>query len=52
MLNMFTARGIKEDHMSVHAYAHTRPKVPFAALKGAALEKARSANRRVVIRIN
>ena len=33
------------------ALAHTRPKVPFAKLKGAKLRQARAANRRVVIRI-
>lgn len=52
LLKMLAARGIKEERMSIHAYAHTRPKVPIAKLRGAALEAARAANRRVVVRIN
>jgi len=51
LLDTFKARGVVETRMSVLAYAHTRPKVPFKGLKGEALAKARAANRRVVIRI-
>jgi chemotaxis protein MotB len=51
LLESFKKRGIEEDRMSVLAFAHTRPKVPFEGLKGKALQKARAANRRVVIRI-
>lgn len=51
LLDTFRARGVAETRMSVLAYAHTRPKVAIAGLKGAALTKARAANRRVIIRI-
>jgi chemotaxis protein MotB len=51
LLDSFKQRGVAENRMSVLAYAHTRPKVPFKGLKGEALAKARAANRRVVIRI-
>jgi chemotaxis protein MotB len=51
IMRQFAARGVREDRMSVQAYAHTKPKKPITGLKGLALEQARSANRRVVIRI-
>ena len=41
--------GIKENRVSVTAFAHTRPKVPYKGLKGKKLKLARSANRRVVV---
>lgn len=44
--------GIRENRMSVEAFAHTRPRVPYVGLKGRELFKARTANRRVVIRID
>lgn len=51
IMRQFAAKGVREDRMSVQAYAHTRPKKPVTGLKGLALEQARAANRRVVIRI-
>ncbi|MEZ4741388.1 MAG: OmpA family protein [Bdellovibrionota bacterium] len=43
--------GVLEAQMSVTSYAHTRPKIPTANLSGQSLLRARSTNRRVVIRI-
>ena len=51
LMRQFAARGVREDRMSVQAYAQTKPKKPFVGLKGKDLELARAANRRVVIRI-
>lgn len=51
MMRKLQEAGIKENHLSVVAYAHTRPKVPYEGLKAKALERARAANRRVIIRI-
>jgi chemotaxis protein MotB len=51
LLESFKARGVSERRMTVQAFAHTRPKVAYAGLKGDELKKARAANRRVVIRI-
>jgi chemotaxis protein MotB len=51
ILDEFRRLGIREDFMSIGAFAHTRPKVPFAKLSGKNLDAARSANRRVVIKI-
>lgn len=51
MMRWFKNVGIAEDHMSVISYAHTHPKVDIKDLKGAELQKARAANRRVIIRI-
>jgi len=51
LLHILKARGIREERMSVHSYAHTKPKTPYATLRGLTLEKARATNRRVVIRI-
>ena len=43
--------GVPEGRMSVAGYAHTRPKQTFVGKIGAELESARTANRRVVIRV-
>ena len=51
LLRQFESRGIAVNRMAVMAYAHTRPKILVQNLKGEDLLKARSANRRVVIRI-
>lgn len=51
LLDSFKRRGVTENRMSVQSYAHTRPKVDIAGLKGKALTAARAANRRVVIKI-
>lgn len=51
LLNTFKKRGVEEQRMSIQSYAHTRPKVVYAGLKGKTLKTARAANRRVVIRI-
>jgi chemotaxis protein MotB len=51
IMRQFAAKGVREDRMSVQAYAHTKPKKPVTGLKGLALDQARAANRRVVIRI-
>jgi len=51
MLNELKRYGVSEDRMSVVAYAHTKPKVDIAKLRGADLINARRQNRRVVIRI-
>ncbi|MFK7823760.1 MAG: flagellar motor protein MotB [Oligoflexales bacterium] len=41
--------GVPAKRLSVTAYAHTRPKVPYAGLEGKPLKLARASNRRVVI---
>ena len=41
--------GIPEGRVSVTAFAHTRPKIPYEGLRGKELAKARASNRRVVI---
>jgi chemotaxis protein MotB len=51
LMRQFAVRGVREDRMSVQAYAHTKPKRSVTGLKGKDLEFARAANRRVVIRI-
>lgn len=51
LLSQLRSRGINEDRMSIIAYAHTRPKVPYRGLQGERLAMARANNRRVVIRI-
>jgi chemotaxis protein MotB len=51
LMRQFTARGVRENRISVVAYAHTKPKRAVTGLKGKDLEQARAANRRVVIRI-
>ena len=47
----FKTKGVAEKRMAVQAFAATRPKVNFVGLSGEELQKARAANRRVVIRI-
>ena len=51
LLNDFKVRGVTETRMAVRAFAQTKPKVLLSGLKGAALDNARAANRRVVIRL-
>jgi chemotaxis protein MotB len=51
LLKSFRRRGVTEGRMSVQAYAHIKPKVPYTGLKGDDLKVARSKNRRVVIRL-
>ena len=51
LLNDFKVRGVTEARMAVRAFAQTKPKVPLKGLKGATLDNARAANRRVVIRL-
>jgi chemotaxis protein MotB len=52
MLRQLERRGLKEERMSVIAYAHTKPKVPYKGLKDQKkLREIRASNRRVVIRI-
>ncbi len=51
LMRQFAQRGVQEERMSVIAYAQTRPKLPTEGLSGIALQQARAANRRVVIRI-
>ena len=52
IMRQLALTGIKESRMSVEAFAHTRPRVPYTGLKGRDLQRARAANRRVVIRID
>ncbi len=51
LLKSFRRRGVAEGRMSVQAYAHIKPKVAYAGLKGDDLKIARGKNRRVVIRL-
>jgi chemotaxis protein MotB len=51
LMRQFVAKGVREDRMSVQAFAQTKPKKPYLGLKGKDLELARNANRRVIIRI-
>jgi chemotaxis protein MotB len=54
VLKLFTASGTSPERLSAQGYADTRPAAPVAALAGdaAAQTRARSENRRVVIRIH
>ena len=54
VLKLFTAAGISPDRLSAQGYAETRPATPVGTLAGdaAAQARARSENRRVVIRIH
>ena len=54
VLKLFTAAGINPDRLSAQGYAETRPATPPGPLAGdpAAQARARSENRRVVIRIH
>lgn len=49
LMHRLQGKGVPESRLSVRAYAHTRPKVPYKNLNGRALAKARAINRRVVI---
>ncbi|MBI2602152.1 MAG: flagellar motor protein MotB [Deltaproteobacteria bacterium] len=49
LMRQFHTLGVPQDKVSVTSFAHTNPKVDIKGLKGAALQKARAANRRVVI---
>ena len=51
LLRQLRDRGVSEGRMSLSSYAHTKPKVSLEGKQGAALERARAANRRVVIKI-
>lgn len=53
LMRIFKKLGVPEKQVSVTAYAHTRPKVPYKELKSKKkLKAARAENRRVVIRID
>lgn len=52
LMRQFHKFGVKEESISVIAFAHTKPKVPYKHLKGLELKTARSQNRRVVVWIN
>lgn len=47
ILRKLTSMGVKEQRISMSAYAHTRPKINYVGLKGKALMDARRENRRV-----
>ncbi len=49
LLRIFERMGVKEERLSIVAYAHTRPKVPYQGKPEVELKKIRAANRRVVI---
>lgn len=51
LLNKLKELGTAETRMSVAGYSDTRPKIPVEKKSGIELEKARAANRRVVIRV-
>lgn len=48
-LHLFLQYGVKDENISVLAYAHTRPKIPYKGRTGVSLQAARNANRRVVL---
>ena len=48
-LHLFLEEGAKDENISVLAYAHTHPKIPYKGLTGSELQAARNANRRVVL---
>ena len=48
-LHLFLQHGVKDENISVLAYAHTHPKIPYKGRSGGALQAARNANRRVVL---
>lgn len=52
LMRRFQDQGVAEDRMSVLALAHTKPKVATAGLTGKNLDRARAANRRVIITID
>lgn len=49
LMRQFHALGVSDGKISVVSFAHTKPKVDVSGLKGPALQKARAANRRVLI---
>ena len=52
VLKSFTAAGITPQRLSAQGYADTRPATPVVAADAAAQARARSENRRVVIRVH
>lgn len=52
LLSQLENKGVRENRMQIRSFAHTKPKIQYAKLSGPELEKARAANRRVVIRLN
>jgi outer membrane protein OmpA-like peptidoglycan-associated protein len=51
-MRRFQDQGVAEERMSVLALAHTKPKIATAGLAGKKLDRARAANRRVIITID
>lgn len=51
LLNRMRELKVPQERMSIAGFGSTRPKVSISGKTGAELEKARSANRRVVIRV-
>jgi chemotaxis protein MotB len=51
LLAVLRTKGVPVEKMNVGGYADTRPVVPVTGLSGDALSRARSLNRRVVIRV-
>jgi len=51
LLNVLQKKGITSSRMSVAGFADTKPSIPTVGKQGKALEEARAANRRVVIRV-
>jgi len=51
LLEKMKQLGVEENRMGVAGYAHTRPKIIIENKKDKELEEARTANRRVVIRV-
>lgn len=49
IMKEFQQLGVADERLSVTAFAHTKPKVPYLGLKGGPLKQARASNRRVVI---
>ena len=49
IMRVLQQMGVPDHRLSVTAYAHTRPKIPYKGLKGKPLKLARASNRRVVI---
>lgn len=52
LVNTLRKKGVKKSRMRVVSFADTKPKISPRNKKGAALQKARAANRRVVVRLN
>lgn len=51
LLNQMRELNVSQERMSVAGFGSTRPRIPVAGKTGTALEQARAANRRVVIRV-